>query len=82
MKPKIIIWIIDLGLVGLVMKQNWEFFMSQLALNLTVYHTRFHFPDPPVAVLFFACFYFRLVDIQPVFLYRAFWDQAENEKTS
>lgn len=61
MKLKMIIWVIGLGLIGLIMNQNWEFFMSKEALNLSLHYTRFHLPELPVAVLFLLVFIFGLL---------------------
>jgi uncharacterized integral membrane protein len=58
MKAKMILWVMALGVLGLIMTQNWEFYMSQQALNLDLYYTRIHLPELPVAVLFLFVFVF------------------------
>jgi hypothetical protein len=80
MKTKIILWVMALAVIGLIMTQNWEFYMSKQALNLDLYYTRIHLPELPVAVLFFLVFIFGSL-ISSLFLYRPFCDQKENEKT-
>jgi hypothetical protein len=47
--------------IGLMMTQNWEFYMSKQALNLDLYYTRIHLPELPVAILFFLIFIFGLL---------------------
>lgn len=61
MKPKIIIWVMALAVMGLIMTQNWEFYMSKQALNLDLYYTQIHLPELPVAVLFSLVFFFGLM---------------------
>jgi hypothetical protein len=60
MKTRTILWVMALGVVGLIMTQNREFYMSNQALNIDFYYTRFHLPELPVAVLFFLVFIFGL----------------------
>lgn len=50
-----------LAVIGLMMTQNWEFYMSKQALNLDLYYTRIHLPELPVAILFFLVFIFGLL---------------------
>lgn len=50
-----------LAVIGLIMTQNWEFYMSKQALNLDLYYTRIHLPELPVAILFFLVFIFGLL---------------------
>lgn len=61
MKTKIILWVMALAVMGLIMTQNWEFYMSKQALNLDLYYTQIHLPELPVAVLFFLVFIFGLL---------------------
>jgi uncharacterized integral membrane protein len=58
MKAKLILWVMALGVLGLIMTQNWEFYMSRQALNLDLYYTQIHLPELPVAVLFLLAFIF------------------------
>ncbi|MGE5256627.1 MAG: hypothetical protein ACM3KE_08165 [Hyphomicrobiales bacterium] len=58
MKAKMILWVMALGVLGLIMTQNWEFYMSRQALNLDLYYTQIHLPELPVAVLFLFVFIF------------------------
>jgi hypothetical protein len=58
MKTKMVLWVVALGVIFLIMTQNWEFYMSRQALNLDLYYTRIHLPELPVAVLFLLIFIF------------------------
>jgi hypothetical protein len=58
MKTKMVLWVMALGVIFLIMIQNWEFYMSKQTLSLDLYYTRIHFPELPVAVLFLLVFIF------------------------
>lgn len=55
-KLKAIIWLIIIGLIGLIMYQNRDFFLARHSLGIDLISTQYQSPELPAALYFFAFF--------------------------
>lgn len=60
-KVKIALWIIVLGLVGLVIGQNWEFFKAENSLFINLFFMKYQTPFLANAIFFVAIFFVGLL---------------------
>jgi uncharacterized membrane protein YciS (DUF1049 family) len=55
-KFKIIIWLIIIGVIGLIMYQNRDFFMARHSLGIDLISAQYQSPELPTAIFFMAFF--------------------------
>ena len=60
-KAKVIFLIIILGLVGIVIFQNKEFFMAEQSLVINLYFAEYTMPETANIILFLVCFFVGLL---------------------
>ena len=55
---KLLVWIIIIGLFGLITYQNWEFFRDKQSLSVNLFFTEYKTPALPIAFLMAFMFLF------------------------
>jgi hypothetical protein len=78
MRVKIGIWVIIIGMLGLMVYQNQEFFLARQSLGLNFYFRNYAFPEVANLLLLFICFLAGLFFA----IYFIFFDRFKLKKTN